>query len=98
MTTQNFHLPLPSETYAELRQAAEDLGRPATQVARAILESWLKDRKKRSLHKDISSYAQANAGSSSDLDLDFEAASIEHLLMAAEDNSVTRPTKRRQKK
>jgi hypothetical protein len=98
MKTQNFHLPLPAGTYAELRQAAEDLGTPATQIARAVLEAWLKDRRKRSLHKDISKYAEAHAGSSFDLDLDFEAASIGHLLTAAEDTSSPQRAKKRSRK
>ena len=41
--TRNFHVPLPESTYRELREIAEQLHRPATQLGREAIESWLKE-------------------------------------------------------
>lgn len=94
MKAQNFHLPLPVDIYAELRKASDELNAPATQIVRSVLESWLKERRKRALHQQIASYAEAVAGTEFDLMTDLENHATEHLLQAAEDD----PLKTRKKK
>jgi hypothetical protein len=86
---KNFHLPLPAETYSQLRDAAQRLKMPATQVAREVIENWLRSRKKAALFKNISEYAAANAGGSADLDSELESASIKYLRVSedAEDEN-----------
>lgn len=77
--TRNFHVPLTAETYALFRQAAESLHQPATQIAREIIEAWVKKRQKELLHRQLAAYVKAHAGSSQDIDQGLEAAGIEHL-------------------
>jgi hypothetical protein len=56
-TVHNFHVPLPEDVYSELRQQAQRLHQPATQVARHAIESWLQDRRRDLLHEAIRAYA-----------------------------------------
>jgi predicted DNA-binding protein len=80
MAMQNFHLPLPSEVYQDLRATARRLGRPATQVARQALEAWLKKQRETLIHEEITAYAKGFAGTAQDLDEDLESAAATHLL------------------
>ena len=80
---KNFHLPLSEEIHSELREVAEHLEVPATQVVREVLESWLRERKRVQLHQQIQSYA-ADASGAEALDADLEEAGIDSLLRAAE--------------
>ncbi len=80
MRLQNFHLPLPDDLYAKLRDEAERSRRPATALAREALERWLQERKKAEVAEAIAAYAAEHAGSSADLDEELETAAIEHLL------------------
>ncbi len=77
--TKNFHVPLPDETYFELREVAHDLNQPATQIARDVIQTWLKQRKKEALRQQLTAYVSVNAGSRYDMDPELEAAGIEHL-------------------
>jgi hypothetical protein len=77
---KNFHVPLSNDTYLALRAAAHVTGRPATQIARNLIESWLKERKKELLNQELAAYVQENAGSRFDIDPELEAAGIEHLI------------------
>lgn len=77
---RNFHLPLTDEVYDNLRQEAVRSNRPATALARQAIELWLKERRKSAQHEAISAFAAEHSGTTWDLDADFEAASIEHLL------------------
>lgn len=77
---KNFHVPLPDMIYSELMGLADELRIPATKLARNAIEIWLKERKKRALHKKITSYAAEMAGTSSDLDQALENAGIDFLL------------------
>jgi hypothetical protein len=76
---KNFHLPLPDETYKDLRAAAERSRVPATALAREAIDLWLRQQMRRSRHDAISSYAAKMAGTPLDLDPDLAAAGIEHL-------------------
>jgi hypothetical protein len=77
---KNFHLPLPEETYTQLRAEAERTQVPATLLAREAIDLWLRHQLRAARHAAISTYAAEMAGSSFDLDTDLESAGIEHLL------------------
>lgn len=77
---RNFHVPLPEDIYSELNHAAHELKLPATQLARRVIESWLKEAKRFALEKEIEAYADAIAGTQSDLDQALEEAGIEALM------------------
>jgi hypothetical protein len=70
-----------------LREEAQRLHRPATQIARHAIEGWLQDRRRGLLHEAIRAYAEAQAGSQADLDADLEAAATEHLADLEKDGS-----------
>ena len=75
----NFHLPLPSDVYLRLKEAAARESRPATSVAREAIEEWLRQRKRLAVKEQISTYAASMAGSREDLDPELETAGAEHL-------------------
>jgi predicted transcriptional regulator len=75
----NFHLPLDTHLYQQLKEAAERCKKPSTVLAREAIEVFLAQLKKQALFDDIQQYAQAMAGTEDDLDPDIEASSIEHL-------------------
>jgi plasmid stability protein len=74
---KNFHLPLPEDVHAALRQEAAALGKPATAVAREAIEEWLRERRRAAVGEAIAAYASAHAGTLADLDPDLERASLE---------------------
>ncbi len=76
---RNFHLPLPEETYAMLREAAARAQTPATVLAREAIDDWLRGQTRKARHDAIASYAAEMAGTDLDLDRDLEAAAVEHL-------------------
>ena len=82
-TTKNFHLPLPVDTYRDLRRAAERLGEPTTSVARTATSECLDRQRKFAVEEGIAEYAIAVAGSRDDLDPDFERAGIEVIVARA---------------
>lgn len=77
---KNFHLPLPEETYAQLRAEAERMQVPATALAREALDWWLRQQFRRTRRDAIEAYATEMAGTQMDLDSDLESAAIEHLV------------------
>ena len=77
---RNFHLPLPDQTYDQLRTEAQRRRVPATSLARQALQEWLRAKKKLATRQAIAAYASRNAGTDSDLDPRLEAAAIEFLL------------------
>jgi hypothetical protein len=81
---RNFHLPLPDNVYRDLREEAERSSQPATALARQAIEIWLRHRRKSARHEAIAALAAEHAGSPLDLDLDLEAASVDHLLATKE--------------
>lgn len=76
---RNFHVPLAESTYRELREIAEQLRRPATQLGREAIESWLKEARRASIAEAIQAYAQQAAGTTADLDEALENATIEYM-------------------
>jgi predicted transcriptional regulator len=77
---KNFHLPLPDDTYEDLRAAAERSKVPATAIAREAIDVWLRQQSRDARHHAISAYAAEAAGTHLDLDAYLEAAAIEHLM------------------
>jgi len=77
---KNFHVPLPEETYARLRTAAERSQVPATALAREAIDFWLRQELRKARHHAIAAFAADRAGTSLDLDDELEAAGIEHLV------------------
>lgn len=77
---RNFHLPLPEQTYDELRTEAERLRVPATSLARQALQEWLRAKKKLATRQAIAAYASEMAGTELDLDPRLEATALEFLL------------------
>lgn len=86
---KNFHLPLPEQTWGELRAESERAQVPATTLAREAIDLWLREQRRKAVHLAISNYAAEVAGSVADLDPELEAAGVEHLLQEA------RPRKKR---
>ena len=77
---KNFHLPLPEQTYGELRAEADRQRITATSLARQAIQEWLRARKKAATRRAIAAYAAEVAGTELDLDQRLEAATIESLL------------------
>ncbi len=77
--TKNLRVPLPEQLYAELRLAARNTGRPATEIARDAIHLWLAEQRRTPLRAAIAEYAAENAGTDADLDRNLERAAIEHL-------------------
>ena len=77
---RNFHLPLPEQTYGELRSEAERLRVPATSLARQAIQEWLRAKRKAATRRAIAAYATEMAGTEADLDRRLEVATIESLL------------------
>jgi hypothetical protein len=77
---KNLHVPLPQPLYRRLRAEAKRANRPATVLAREAIDLWLTQQYRASVHDEIASYARKVAGTSDDLDLDLEAASVEQLV------------------
>ena len=83
---RNFHVPLSEDLYDKLREEAGRCRQPATELAREAIELLLKERRKRTLHEAVALYAAKHAGTASDLDVELEAASVEHLVSGGEDS------------
>jgi hypothetical protein len=79
MNMKNLHVPLPVDLDAALRAEAARQRQPATTLARAAIEEWLRRQEKVALHRAISSYAAEWAGTDADLDEGLEQAGLEHL-------------------
>lgn len=77
---KNFHLPLPEQTYTQLRAEAERTQVPATALAREAIDLWLRHQLRKARHGAIAAYAEEMAGTNLDLDPDLELAGIEHLV------------------
>ncbi|MGC9972540.1 MAG: hypothetical protein ABSE56_18310 [Bryobacteraceae bacterium] len=79
---KNFHLPLPEQTYSQLRAEAERAQVPATMLARQAVDMWLRYQARKARHDAIAAYAEEMAGTVLDLDPELESAGIEHLAEA----------------
>ena len=80
---KNFHLPLPDQTYIQLRAEAERAQVPATALAREAIDGWLRQQFRNARHDAIAAYAAEMEGTVLDLDSDLESAGIEHLVTTA---------------
>ena len=80
---KNFHLPLPEQTYTQLRAEAERTQVPATSLAREAIDLWLRQQRRWARHNSIAAYAAEMAGTNVDLDPGLESAGVEHLLQSA---------------
>jgi predicted DNA-binding protein len=78
-TTRNLHVPLPEETYHELKHESNRAHRPATTLAREAISHWLEERRRTRLAMDIETYARDHANTDADLDPDLERATLKHL-------------------
>ena len=76
---KNFFLPLPEQTYIELRAEAEQAQVPATTLAREAIDLWLRNRPRAKRRRAIAAYAQKMAGTKFDLDAALERAAVEIL-------------------
>lgn len=76
---RNLHVPLTDASYKELRAAADQANRPATELARQAIDEWLERSRRATQHGEIRAYAERHAGAEADLIPDLEAASVEHL-------------------
>jgi hypothetical protein len=79
---KNLHVPLPQPLYRRLRAEAKRAQRPTTVLAREAIDLWLAQQQRAAVHDAIASYARHVAGTSDDLDVELEAASVEHLVKA----------------
>ena len=77
---KNFHLPLPEQTYANLRAEAARIGIPATTLAREAVDAWLRQQLRNARREAIAAYASEMAGTPLDLDSAWESAAVEHLV------------------
>jgi hypothetical protein len=77
---KNFHLPLPEQTYLQLRAEAERIKVPATSIARQAIDLWLRQQMRKARHDAIAAYAAEMAGTKFDLDPALESAGVEYLL------------------
>jgi len=77
---KNFHLPLPEQTYTQLRAEAERTQVPATVLAREAIDLWLRHQLRKARHEAIAAYAEEMVGTNLDLDPVLESAGIEHLV------------------
>ena len=79
-TLHNFHVPLSEELYQQLQEETRRQRKPATQLARQAIATWLRQQRETTLHEAIRHYAEQMSGTEADLDLELEAAAIEQLL------------------
>ena len=79
-TLRNLHVPLPEELYRQLQEETRRQHKPATQLARQAIATWLQQQQETALHEAICHYAEQMAGTEADLDLGLEAAAVERLL------------------
>jgi predicted DNA-binding protein len=77
---KHFRLSLPEPLRAQLMQAARSTGRTATQLARQAIEAYLAQQREDQLNVELDAYIARNAGTPFDLDTEFEAAGVAHLL------------------
>lgn len=76
---KNLHVPLSENLYSRLRETADLTQRPATELAREAIQTWLEIKEREALREKIQEYAVKMAGTPDDLDPDLEEAAIEHL-------------------
>ena len=75
-----FTFPLSEELYQQLQEETRRQHKPATQLARQAIATWLQQQRETTLHEAIRHYAEQIASTEMDLDVELEAAAIEQLL------------------
>jgi hypothetical protein len=83
---KNFHLPLPEQTYADLRAEAARQKIPATSLAREAVDWWLRQQFRKTRQDAIAAYAANVAGTQLDLDSDLESAAVDHLIKGGKES------------
>ncbi len=76
---KKLHLPLPDDTYEQLRAAALRSKVPATTLAREAIDFWFRQQSRKYRRDAIAEYAAETAGTMLDLDTDLEASGVGHL-------------------
>ena len=79
VASHNFHLPMPSRLYEDLRAEAARRGVPTTALARQVLEEWLEAQRRLVVAEAIATYAAGVRGGAEDLDEELEAAAVSEL-------------------
>ncbi len=74
---KNLHVPLSDELHAALMQTAKANGESATSLARQAIEEVLWQREQAKIRAEMRAYALAVAGTSEDLDPEWEALGLE---------------------
>ncbi len=59
---KNFHIPLPEQTYTQLRAEAKRTQVQATILAREAIDLWLRNQLRSARHAAIAAYASEMAG------------------------------------
>ncbi|MBX3466890.1 MAG: hypothetical protein KF878_08325 [Planctomycetes bacterium] len=78
--TKRLHITLSQDLHAHLHGVAVQEGRPATEIAREVIERWLDAHRRTARRAAIAEYATAMADSGVDFDPDLERAAVGHLL------------------
>ena len=73
---RNFHVPLPEALYLRLHKEAKERRLSATQLARAAIEAWLKEKERLRVAEEIQAYAIGAAGRNEDFDRELESAAL----------------------
>ncbi|MFH1465033.1 MAG: hypothetical protein ABIO70_11670 [Pseudomonadota bacterium] len=81
---RTFHVPMPEALHDALKAEASAMRRPAAELVREALSTWIEAQRRQRLAQEIQAYAEAEAGGYGDLDSELEAAGIEHLMAADE--------------
>ena len=81
---RTFHVPMPEALHDALKAEASAVRRPAAELVREALSTWIEAQRRLRLAQEIQAYAEAEAGGYSDLDPALEAAGVVHMLAADE--------------
>lgn len=76
---RNFHVPLPEGLHKGLKTQASLKGRPATEIAREAIKSFLEAERRKARDEAIAAFAQEYGGTQWDLDSDLEESGLELL-------------------
>ena len=89
-SVKKLSLPLPEDMHSELFDESRRTGVPATKLARAAIEDWLRRRKRERRREEIRRFATRHAGGEYDLNPVFESAAAEELSGDDGDDRETR--------
>ena len=89
---KNLHVPLPVGWHEALRAEARRQGRSATQLAREAIGSWLDERRREEVERQLALYIATVSVSADDLDPALERAAVDELIRS---EAVPRRRRRR---